>query len=135
MSRNTEKTPFTTDNLRAKAAIFRHWATEIESLAAHLEQHDIHAVDLRFEANLVIGIDKVTGWVYDAKRSVSSAMFHGSLAMHAAVAEPAIEYDANRQTVDTEHSARKTALERKAIAHTKPRIGDNQKSKPKKTSG
>jgi hypothetical protein len=44
-------------------------------------------------------------------------------------------YLAEGAHIDTEHSARKTALDRKAIAHTKPRNGDNQKSKPKKNSG
>ena len=129
MSRNRDKSEFTTDNLRAKAAIFRQWATEIDELADQLESHNIRNVELRFESNLSIGLEKVLSWVYDAKKSVSSMMFHGELPTRfSAVAEKPSKY-----TIDSEYEARSAEPLRKAAALAKPK--PTAEKKPKKNSG
>jgi hypothetical protein len=132
MSRNRDKTEFTTDNLRAKAAIFRQWAAEIDELSDQLEKHNIHNVELRFESNLSIGLEKVLSWVYDAKKSVSSMMFHGELPTRfAAVAEPATKY-----SIESEYEARSAEAQRKAAALAKPKSSTSTtEKKPKKQSG
>lgn len=109
------------NNLRAKAAIFRQWATEIDELADQLESHNIRNVELRFESNLSIGLDKVLSWVYDAKKSVSSMMFHGELPTRFAVAEKPSKYTIESEYETRSAEAQRNTIERRVVA---PRVGE-----------
>jgi hypothetical protein len=137
MTGNRDKSEFTPDNLRTKAALFRQWADEIQELADHLDEQHIPSVGLRFEKSLAIGLDRVLSWVYDAKKSVSSMMFHGELATHYKVAEKPVSYATKPATINDEHAARSAEAQRKAapFTKTKPGTGTEKESKPKKNSG